>query len=302
MVKNGLFDGKYEILDVIGSGGMSTVYLAKNVNLDTLWAIKQISKYSNSKFDLLVEPNILKKLNHPALPRIFDIVEDEENIYIIEDYIEGISLDKKLLRCGRLPEKDIIQWGKEICDVLIYLHNTRPNPIIYRDMKPSNIILTNKNRIKLIDFGIAREYKDDSINDTAYIGTRGYAAPEQYGRSQSDVRTDIYSFGVTLYHLITGKSPKEAPFQERTIRELEENISIGMEYIILKCTRFDPQQRYQSVDELLEDLINIDSFDLFWKKKTVNRKIAIALMILLLIFFSYITYLGTIEIMEYFYN
>lgn len=299
-MKNELFDGKYKILNVIGSGGMSTVYLAKNVKLDTLWAIKQINKDSNSKIDLLVEPNILKKLNHPALPRIFDIVEDEKNIYVIEDYIEGVPLDKKLLRCGRLSEKTIINWAKQICNVLSYLHNLRPNPIIYRDMKPSNIILTNKNKIKLIDFGIAREYKNDSKNDTTYIGTRGYAAPEQYGRSQTDVRTDIYGLGVTLYHLITGKSPKTPLFKIRPVRELDEGISIGMEYIISKCTRLDPDQRYQSVNDLLEDLINIDRLDLSSSHKNIIGKIKMALMIFLLIFFSYITYVGAIKIIKCF--
>lgn len=299
MINNELFDGKYKILEVIGTGGMSTVYLAKNVKLDTLWAIKEINKNPNSTVDLLIEPNILKKLNHPALPRIFDIIEDENSIYIIEDYIEGIPLDKKLLRCGRLPEKIVIQWAIQICEVLIYLHTLKPSSIIYRDMKPSNIILTSEGKIKLIDFGIAREYKTGVENDTTYIGTRGYAAPEQYGRSQSDVRTDIYSLGVTLYHLLTGKSPNEPPFEIKPIREVNESLSKGMEYVVSKCTKLDPNQRYQSVKELIEDLINIDRIDLHYKKKSAIRDFKIAIMIFLLSLFSYITYLGVAEIKEF---
>jgi serine/threonine-protein kinase len=298
MINGELFDGKYEILEVIGTGGMSTVYLAKNVKLDTLWAIKKINKDCNSYIDLLIEPNILKKLNHPSLPRIFDIIEDESSIYIIEDYIEGISLDKKLLRCGKIPEKVLVKWAVQICEVLIYLHGFKPNPIIYRDMKPSNIILTNDGKIKLIDFGISREYKANVDNDTTYIGTRGYAAPEQYGRSQSDVRTDIYSFGITLYHLITGKSPNEPPFEIKSIREIDENFSRGMEYIISRCTRPDPNQRYQSVRELIEDLINIDRIDLDNKRisKVIYYKGPIILFLISL--FSYITYLGIVEIIK----
>lgn len=299
MINNELFDGKYRILEVIGTGGMSTVYLAKNVKMDTLWAIKEINKNYNSTLDLLIEPNILKKLNHPALPRIFDIIEDENSIYIIEDYIDGIPLDKKLLRCGRLPEKIVIQWSIQICEVLIYLHNLKPRAIIYRDMKPSNIMLTSEGKIKLIDFGIAREYKADVENDTTYIGTMGYAAPEQYGRSQSDVRTDIYSLGVTLYHLLTGKSPNDPPFEIKPISEVNENLSKGMENVVSKCTKLDPNQRYQSVKELIEDLINIDKIDLNYKKKSSTRILKIAIMIFLLSLFIYITYLGIVEIKEF---
>lgn len=302
MKKCELFDGRYKILKVLGEGGMSTVYLAENVNLGTLWAIKEINKVSNSKVDLLVEPNILKKLKHPALPRIFDIIESDNSIYIIKDYIEGISLDKKLLRSGKIPEQTVIMWSIQICEVLIYLHNLKPNPIIYRDMKPSNIMLTKDNRIKLVDFGIAREYKMDSRNDTAHIGTRGYAAPEQYGLAQSDVRTDIYGLGVTLYHLLTGKSPKEAPYEIRPIREIDESLSIGIEHVIDVCTKPNPDHRYQSVEELVGDLENIDEINRGYRKKGIGIKLKLAIMIFLLSIFSYITYLGFIKIIGFFKN
>lgn len=300
MIKGELLDGKYKILKVLGTGGMSRVYLSENVKLGTLWAIKEIDKFSNSKADLLVEPNILKKLNHRALPRIFDIIEDEKNIYIVEDYIEGIPLDKKLLRWGRLPERTVVMWAQQICDVLIYLHTLKPNPIIYRDMKPSNIILTGQGQIKLIDFGISREYKGESTNDTTYIGTRGYAAPEQYGRAQTDVRTDIYSLGVTLYHLLTGKSPKESPFEIRPIREFDKNLSVGIEYIITKCTKSDPNQRYQSVNELLEDILNLDNLAESHGRRGIIQKLKLAVIIFLLSLFIYITYAGFLEIGKFF--
>jgi len=302
MKKHELFYGRYRILGILGQGGMSTVYLAENVKLGTLWAIKEINKASNSMVDLLVEPNMLKKLKHPALPRIFDIFEDDRSIYIIEDYIEGTPLDKKLIRCGKIPEEIVVMWAKEICDVLLYLHSIRPNPIIYRDMKPSNIILTKEGKIKLIDFGIAREYKIESANDTAYIGTRGYAAPEQYGAAQTDVRTDIYGLGVTLYHILTGKSPKEPPFEIRPIREFDEGLSVGMEYIIEKCTKPNPSQRYQSVEELMEALESLNKFDAQHGKKYRIRKLKAAIMMLLFSMFSYITYAGIIKIREFLKN
>ena len=144
----------------------------------------------------------MKKINHPSLPRIVDIGEDDEFIYIVEDFFEGEALDRQLKIRKRFDEATVVEWAKQLCGILYYLHSLEP-AIIYRDMKPANIIVTSDNIVKLIDFGIAREYKQDSGSDTSYMGTRGYAAPEQYGTSQTDARTDIYSLGVTLYHLLT---------------------------------------------------------------------------------------------------
>ena len=262
-----LFEGKYRIQKVLGQGGMGKVYLAENVKLGTLWAIKEIRKKDNPKVDLFVEPNILKKLDHPALPRVFDIVEDEENIYIIVDYIDGVSLDKKLAEQGKFAEETVIEWARQICEVLIYLHSFKPNPIIYRDMKPSNIILTKSGNIKLIDFGIAREYKAEAGSDTVYIGTRGYAAPEQYGAGQTDVTTDIYSLGATLYHLVTGRQPK-GPHYVKQDGYFDGELSKDIQKIINKCTRLNPRERYQSAQELLTDIIKAGE-----KRNTANKGI-----------------------------
>lgn len=253
-----LFEGKYKILSTLGQGGMSTVFLAENIKLGTLWAIKEIRKESGARCDLFIEPNILKKLSHPALPRIFDILEDDSSIYIIEDYIEGNSLEKLLQNNGKFPEHTVVGWAKQLCDVLGYLHSFRPNPIIYRDMKPSNIILTRDGAIKLIDFGIAREYKIDAGSDTVYIGTRGYAAPEQYGFGQTGIATDIYSLGITLFHLITGISPCNPSFEMKPLRYFDKNLSAGMERIIDRCTRYKPNERYSSVRELLADFESME--------------------------------------------
>jgi serine/threonine protein kinase len=257
MIDKGLFDGKYKIIDILGKGGMSTVYLAENVRLGTLWAIKEISKENNSNIDIYVEPNILKKLNHPALPRIFDILENNENFYIIMDYIDGSTLNEELKQRGRFPESTVIDWAIQICDVLIYLHSFKPNPIIYRDMKPSNIMLTKDGKIKLIDFGIAREYKMSSTTDTVYIGTKGYAAPEQYGSGQTNEKTDIYSLGITLYHFLTGIGPNDPPYQIKPIRSFDQSLSKELEKIIDKCTRQNPDERYESANELLNALSSI---------------------------------------------
>ena len=261
----------YRIVSLIGQGGMSKVYLAEHVRLHTRWAIKEVSKHQGARFDFLAEANILKRLQHPMLPRIVDIYEDEQNIYIVEDFVEGMTLEDVLKDKGKVEEATLLQWFRDLCQVLDYLHGQNPNPIIYRDMKPSNVMIQPDGSIKLIDFGIAREYKQDSGADTTYIGTKGYAAPEQFGKAQTDGRTDIYSLGVTMYHLATGKSPYEPPYQFVPARSLEGTLSHGLEHILDKCVQSEPQDRYQSVKELLQDLTNIHRFDkAFRRVRQVN--------------------------------
>ena len=254
------YEQTYQILSTLGRGGMGCVYLARHLRLGTLWALKEIYKSSGGPVDLLAEANMLKRLSHPALPRIIDIYEDSACIYIVEDYIEGVSLDKRIQEAGRFPESQVRAWAEELCGVLRYLHEQQPNPIIYRDMKPSNVMVTPENKVKLIDFGIAREFKQEGTSDTTSLGTMGYAAPEQYGTAQSDARTDIYSLGITLYHAVTGKSPKDPPYELRPIRQWDAELSEGLKYIIHKCTRSNPADRYQSIAELQADLKNIERF------------------------------------------
>ena len=267
-----IIDGRYRITEVIGKGGMSVVYKAINLSLEKEWAIKEIKIDPNSPMDFLAEPNILKNLDHPSLPRIVDIISEENKIYIVLDYIDGTSLNLLLNQYGAFPEKKVIDWAKDLCDVIGYLHNQKPNPIIYRDMKPGNVMLTKQGKIKLIDFGIAREYKESTQADTVVIGTRGYAAPEQYGNHQTDVRTDIYSLGVTLYHLVTGTGPNDPPYEILPIRNINSKLSEGLEYIILKCTQQDPNRRYQNIEELLEDLENVGKLSAQYKIMQRRKK------------------------------
>ena len=266
------FNDTYEIKSIIGKGGMSTVYLAEHKRLHTRWAMKEVRKQQGTRFDFLAESNILKRLQHPMLPRIVDIFEDRDCIYIVEDFVEGITLDGLLKQQKKVDEPQGLQWLRDLCGVLTYLHGQRPHPIIYRDMKPSNIMLQPDGSLKLIDFGIAREYKQESNADTTYIGTKGYAAPEQFGKAQTDARTDIYSLGVTMYHLLTGKSPYEPPYQFVPVRQLVPELSHGIEYILNKCVQSEPADRYQTVDELVDDLDHIYRFDRAWQKyQNANR-------------------------------
>ena len=277
------FNDTYEIKSVIGRGGMSTVYLAEHKRLHTRWAVKEVRKQQGVRFDFLAESNILKRLKHPMLPTIVDIFEDAENIYIVEEFVEGITLDDLLKQQKKVDEPLALQWLRDLCGVLRYLHAQRPNPIIYRDMKPSNIMLQPDGSLKLIDFGIAREYKQTSSADTTYIGTKGYAAPEQFGRAQTDARTDIYSLGVTLYHLVTGKSPYEPPYQFVPARELDGTLSHGIEYILNKCVQSEPEARYQNVDELLFDLDHIYRFDKAWTRVRTVKRVRVAVIAVMLL-------------------
>ena len=192
-----VIDGKYKILNKIGQGGMSVVYLAMNEKANKQWAIKEIRKdgvkdFQVVKQSLIVETDLLKKLDHPNLPSIVDIIEDDNTFLIVMDYVEGRSLEKELEEYGAQRQDKVIEWAKQLCDVLIYLHSRKP-PIIYRDLKPENIMLRPDGKVMLIDFGTAREFKERNVSDTVCLGTVGYAAPEQFGgQGQTDARTDIY--------------------------------------------------------------------------------------------------------------
>ncbi|WP_255247537.1 serine/threonine protein kinase [Paucisalibacillus globulus] len=263
-----VIDGKYEILKMIGKGGMSKVYLAMDQRLNKQWAVKEIDKSARDKTNnevviqsAIAEANLIKRLDHPALPRIVDIIDNDDVIYVIMDYIEGEPLSKVIDEYGAQPQDVVIDWAMQLCDVLDYLHTCDP-PIIYRDMKPANVMLRPDGSLKLIDFGIAREFKETNLDDTVSLGTKGYAAPEQFGgKGQTDPRTDVYCLGVTMYHLVTGHNPSEPPYELYPIRKWNSNLSGGLEKIIQKCTQLNPDDRYQSCAELLYALNHYEEID-----------------------------------------
>lgn len=282
-----LLDNKYRILSEVGHGGMSVVYLAINERANKTWAVKEVRKdgvmdFAAVKQGLVVETDMMKKLNHPHLPSIVDVIDTEDSFLIVMDYIEGKSLLKLLKTEGAQPEDKVIKWGKQICDVLGYLHRQKP-PIIYRDMKPANVMLKPDGDIALIDFGTAREFKDrNMVEDTTCLGTRGYAAPEQFGgRGQTDARTDIYCLGATLYHLLTGHSPAEPPYEIKPLSYwIPQYAGSGLEKLILKCTQQDPSQRYQDCAELMYALEHYkDEDDAIRKKRKGQVRAFIAAMI-----------------------
>lgn len=286
-----VIEGKYEILKQIGQGGMSIVYLAMDKHLNKQWAVKEIKKTANGKNEevvvnsLITEANLMKRLDHPALPRIVDIIDNGQTIYIVMDYIEGESLDKVLREYGAQAEKDVVNWAIQICDALNYLHSQKP-PIIYRDMKPANVMLKPEGNVKIIDFGIAREYKGTSLSDTVVLGTRGYASPEHYGTSETDPRSDIYTLGMTMHHLLTGIDPRTPGYVYAPVRQWNPELSEGVEEIINKCTQIDPINRYQNCDELMYDLQHPDQIGKGIRKKKKRRLVSFAVMAILAVVFA----------------
>lgn len=294
MNKN-IIGNRYIIIEEIGRGGMSVVYLAWDKHLEKNWAVKKINKdqcFCRDPDFLYKELMILKKLKHESLPYVADVIDCEYYVFIVMEFIEGITLKEHLKKYGREKETDVIRWGKQLCKLLIYLHSQSP-PIIYRDLKPSNVILRSDGKISIVDFGISRELVNDEEGDTEALGTGGYAPPEQYN-SNTDQRSDIYAWGMTMHHLLTGVDPGKSR-SYMPIRAYDPNISEEIEKIIEKCTQTDADKRYRSAKELLADVEDLNK-----KRRRLNNskkeKTAIFLTGLLImisiIFFNTKSYLS----------
>ena len=260
--KGDVLKGRYEIQRLIGKGGMSRVFMAVDLQLNNkLWAVKEVDRHAKDPAGrpieqaLAKEAQILSRLDHPKIVSIVDTETTADFIYVVMDFVEGESLDKIVRREGPQTEENVQRWMLEICDVLGYLHAQDP-PIVYRDMKPNNIMLHPDGYVKLIDFGVVREYKDadDVKQDTIAFGTQGYAPPEQYGQAQTDARADIYAVGATMWHLLAGEAPP-MEFPLRDVRDKNPEVSEGFaEHIIPKCTALERTERYQCCDDLAADL------------------------------------------------
>ncbi|HZQ08537.1 MAG TPA: serine/threonine-protein kinase [Anaerolineae bacterium] len=249
---------RYEIRRVLGVGAMGAVYGALDGNL----AHKRVAvkEYSPTRITnptdrttavkmFKEEAETLVRLDHPNMPKISDAFEDNGNEYIVMDFIDGMTLEEYLETYGRASEAQVLAWGRQIADVMRYLHSQHP-PIIFRDMKPGNVMVDKQGRIKLIDFGIARTFKPGRSQDTQQIGTVGYASPEAYSKKQTEVRSDVYSLAVTLYVLLSGYDPSNDPFSLPPLRSLVPNVSLDLERAIEVGRQLQPEQRWQTMDQM----------------------------------------------------
>ncbi len=269
LLKTGtVLQNRYRILDVLGVGGMSTVYRARDLRFTTVERLCAVKEMFNSTEDPRLrqlrlatfhrEAALLATLTHSAIPRIYDYFEQQGTIYLVMELIHGSDLETMLSQRGEpFDEAVIIDWTLELCSVLSYLHGQKPEPVIFRDLKPSNIMIRNDGSLVLVDFGIARPFAPDQKG--TMIGTEGYAPPEQY-RGIADARGDIYALGATLHHLATGSDPRtETPFTfaQRPPRRLNQRLSPEFEQIILKCVQYSPADRYQTADEVRDALLEL---------------------------------------------
>jgi serine/threonine protein kinase len=261
LTANSLLAGRYLIGKKVGEGGMGAVYHAKDRRLgDKVVAIKEMSEVAltdllekqQARFAFQQEAQMLAELNHANLPRVTDHFNHGSKQYLVMDFIEGHSLHELLQQASGKPQevKKVVAWAKQLCDVLDYLHNQK-KPIVFRDLKPANIMIAQGGQVKLIDFGIARFFKKGKSTDTSYFGTAGYAPPEQYGgKGQTDPRTDIYALGATLHHLLTGYDPIQSPFNLPPVPHLNPKVPKALSQTIMRALEHNPKQRWQSAREM----------------------------------------------------
>jgi outer membrane protein assembly factor BamB len=260
-----LLQERYEILKILGVGGMGAVYQARDLRFSQttrLCAVKEIVSIipdpearKNSLANFEREANVLAELSHPAIPKVYDFFSEEPRNYLILEFIEGRDLETVLQTTPSfLDEGEVLGWSIQICDVLAYLHSWEPDPIMFRDVKPSNIMLRNDGRIILIDFGIARVFQAGTKG--TMVGTQGYSPPEQY-KGMAEPRGDLYALGATIHHLLTKKDPRlEAPFtfNERLPRALNPAVGEDTEKVVMKALEYDVDDRFTSALEMKEAL------------------------------------------------
>ncbi|MCS7259784.1 MAG: protein kinase, partial [Anaerolineae bacterium] len=255
-----ILQGRYQILKVIGLGGMGAVYQVRDKHFQAaqrICALKEmiVNTSDPSKRRLAAqiferEANILATLNHPSIPKIHDYFTHEDRHYLVLEFVEGMDLEA-VLRIVRtpLPAERVVEWAIQICDVLTYLHNHHP-PIVFRDLKPSNIMVRPSNQIALVDFGIARTI---NVGDRGtMIGTEGYSPPEQY-RGIASPQGDIYALGATMHHLLTRRDPRLHPpftFAEQLPSRVNPSVSKELEAVVMKALEYDPTARYTSAEEM----------------------------------------------------
>ena len=257
-----VLQNRYRVLDIRGVGGMSTVYKARDLRFTSVDRLCAVKEMFNNAEDIKLrqvrlanfqrEASLLATLTHSAIPRIYDYFEQQGTIYLVLELIHGDDLETLLSQRGMpFEQEQIVDWALALCGVIAYLHNQRPEPIIFRDLKPSNIMIrAEDDALMLADFGIARSFAPQQKG--TMIGTEGYAPPEQY-KGIADARGDIYALGAALHHLATGSDPRsETPFtfDQRPPRKLNPSLTEDFEELILRCVSYTPANRPQTAEDV----------------------------------------------------
>lgn len=264
-----MLQDRYRIVGTLGVGGFSSVYQARDMrfaNVTKLCAVKEMVHLAPdpkmreiAKRAFEREASILATLDHPCVVNVHDYFSESDRSYLVLEFIRGKDLESLLNEHADVfPQEKVLDWALQICDVLVYLHNHKPDPIVFRDVKPSNVMLDPHGRIRLIDFGIAKLFQSEEKNTT--IGTEGYAPPEQY-RGEASPAGDIYGFGATLHHLLTKQDPRLEPpfsFQERPIHAVNPDVSSTFEKVIMRCLAYNASERYEDANALREALAKFE--------------------------------------------
>ena len=253
----------YTVINLVGRGGMGTVYRVRRSSDSTIWALKEMRPQSELSPEELVENRrlflqeaaLLRSLNFPNLPVVTDLFEQEGRPTLVMEFVAGQTIEERIHEANApLLEQQVLTYGIQLCRVLHYLHSCDP-PIIYRDLKPSNIMLTPDGLLKLIDFGVARTHKKGKSKDTIAMGSAGYAPPEQYGKGQTDARSDVYALGATLLHLLTNMPPVplQTP-QPGSISRINPSVDAKTEAVIIKAMDLSRDKRFAGCAELEQAL------------------------------------------------
>ncbi len=247
---------------------MGSVYRARDLHFPNVVKLVAVKEMINAAPDQLVrqmivqnferEANMLATLNHPAIPRIYDYFTQNDRSYLVLEFIHGKDLETVIGDAnGFMPEDQVISWAIQLCDVLEYLHAHKPDPVIFRDMKPSNVMINHNGDVVLVDFGIAKTFQTGQKG--TMIGTEGYSPPEQY-RGEATPLADVYSLGATLHHALTRRDPRLEPpfsFAERPMRRINSNISVEIEAVINVALQYNPSERFPSASAMKDALLNV---------------------------------------------
>jgi serine/threonine protein kinase len=259
---------RYSIQEVIGIGGMGSVYRARDMHFPNVTKLVAVKEMINTAPDPLVretivqnferEANLLATLHHPSIPRIYDYFTVESRSYLVLEFIHGKDMEAIINDAKTfLPEDMILTWAIELCDVLDYLHKHKPDPIIFRDMKPSNVMINSNGDVMLVDFGIAKAFQTGMKG--TMIGTEGYSPPEQY-RGEATQAADIYALGATIHHALSRRDPRLEPpfsFAERPLRRINNSVSPEMESVVSMALEYNPETRFKTAADMKQALLHV---------------------------------------------
>lgn len=247
-VKDTILFGKYRVIRTLGRGRNGTVYLALHVELNEYRAIKQVPKEAADYSQFLREALLLKRFRHPGIPIVYDVFDDEQFSYLVEEFLEGNSLYDLVEKGGPLNQDTAVRYGIQICDLIHYLHSAEEIPVLYLDLQPRNLLVCH-GQVKLLDFDHS-DTAERSNQAVSRYGTPGYAAPEQWGNGRLDVYTDIYQIGAVLCYLLTGRTEREGPVPDEFGK---------LSAVIRRCLREDGEERYATARQVRDELMELHS-------------------------------------------